>query len=112
MPSIGEEKPEKVKVYANSTSATNGENTGKEFTEANYSYDKENSLLTITMTNVENEAGEVAWNKENSDEYAINYIYSANVYEHTKANTEQMCGLCRHRSNKRDDSKHRSNNER
>ena len=35
MPSIGEEKPEKVKVYANSTSATNGENTGKEFTEAN-----------------------------------------------------------------------------
>ena len=29
VPSIGEEKPEKVKVYANSTSATNGENTGK-----------------------------------------------------------------------------------
>lgn len=90
VPSIGEEKPEKVKVYANSTSATNGENTGKEFTEANYSYDKENSLLTITMTNTENESGEVDWNKENSDEYVINYIYSANVYEHTRANTEQV----------------------
>ena len=42
------------------------------------------------MTNTENESGEVDWNKENSDEYVINYIYSANVYEHTRANTEQV----------------------
>lgn len=90
VPTIGGEKPEKVKVYANSTIATNGKNTGIEFTEENYSYDKENSLVTITTENKQDESGEVSWNKTGTDEYVINYIYSANVYEYSQTNQVQI----------------------
>ena len=74
VPTINEKQPDDVKVIANKTTATNGEETGLNFTSKNYEYTKEESEVTINTQNTPNEQGKIAW-KDGEDEYLINYIY-------------------------------------
>ena len=74
VPTINEKQPDDVKVIANKTTATNGEETGLNFTSENYEYTKEESEVTINTQNTPNEQGKIAW-KDGEDEYLINYIY-------------------------------------
>lgn len=76
VPSINGIKPEEVNVIANTTKATNGDETGKTFTKENYTYNKDESKLIITVENTENEQKEITWNTQAQDEFIINYIYS------------------------------------
>lgn len=85
VPTINNIKPETVKVFANSTKATNGDEEGINFKEENYTYNKEEGKLTITVVNTENEDGKVSWAKNCQDEFVVTYIYpeGTNVKEST-----------------------------
>ena len=100
VPVINEVPAENVKVIANKTIATNGEETGLNFTSENYQYSKEENELTINVTNEPNEQGNISW-KNGEDEYLITYIYEGkNIYDYvtdllqkaesTKITEEQM----------------------
>ena len=67
------EKVEKVKVHKRTTKATNGD---KEFTEANYEYNKEEGKLRILVEN-NKENGMVKWEKNAQDIYVVTYEYEA-----------------------------------
>jgi len=75
VPTINNIKPQEVKVLANTTKATNGDETGKNFASTNYTYDKEANKLTITVNNEENSQGKISWKKDAQDEFVVNYIY-------------------------------------
>lgn len=75
VPQINGIKPEKVSVIANSTKATNGDETAKNFTQENYSYDKENNKLSINVKNIVDEESNIKWAKECKDEFIITYNY-------------------------------------
>jgi len=81
VPEIKGQKPQEVKVYANSTKATNGLNA-EEFTQENYKYDGTN--ITITVNNKQNKEGKVSWTKNTQDEYAITYIYTEEIAKQIK----------------------------
>ena len=66
---------EEVKVHSRSTSATNG---NADFNENNYNYNQETGMLTINITNEENE-GKIKWNKNSTDVLVVTYIYSENA---------------------------------
>ena len=76
VPTINNNKPKEIKVVANSTKATNGDETGINFTQENYQYDAENGKITIKVKNEANEKNQISWKKQAQDEFIITYIYS------------------------------------
>ena len=81
-PTIKNVKPDEVKVMANTTKATNGDETGIKFTNQNFTYDKTTGKLKITVSNEmykytvnSVEHCDVTWKKNAIDEFAITYIY-------------------------------------
>ena len=74
VPTIDNEKPSEVKVIANTTKATNGDETGTKFTSDNYTYDKETGKLTIIVNNEEQE-NKIYWKKNAIDEFVVTYVY-------------------------------------
>lgn len=82
VPTINGVKPTSIKVYANSTEATNGQDNGVEFTDKNYTYNKETNILTITVENAIDKNGKIAWSKEATDEYKITYVYPKEVKDY------------------------------
>lgn len=76
VPSINNIKPKEIKVIANSTKGTNGEETGENFNENNYTYDETSNILTINVKSEPNAQGEVAWFRDYSeDQFLVTYIY-------------------------------------
>ena len=82
-PQIENEYPESVTVIANNTSATNGDETGLNFTQDNWTYDNQTGKIEINVNNNPNN-GKISWKKNVLDEYIVTYIYSAEVYEQIK----------------------------
>lgn len=76
VPTLAGITPKEVIVGANTTSATNGEETAENFSQENYNYDEENQLLTIITENEIDEEGKISWKKNVTDEYLISYVYS------------------------------------
>ena len=74
VPTIDNEKPSEVKVIANTTKATNGDETGTKFTSDNYTYDKETGKLTIIVNN-EQQENKISWKKNAIDEFVVTYVY-------------------------------------
>mgnify|MGYP004495459661 FL=1 len=79
IPSIDGVKPEEVKVVANTTKATNGDETGASFTSSNYNYDKDTNKVTIMVENEANAQGEVSWSKQAKDEFLVTCIYKKEI---------------------------------
>ncbi len=79
VPKLAGINPKEVIVVANSTNATNGEETAQSFSQENYTYDEENQLLTIHVKNEANEEGKISWKKNVVDEYLVSYIYPEEV---------------------------------
>lgn len=77
-PKISNEFPEKVVVTANTTSATNGDIEGKNFTTDNWTYDAKTGKVSINVKN-DVKDGKIAWTKNAVDEYLVTYIYSEDV---------------------------------
>lgn len=74
VPTINGIKPTSIKVYANSTKATNGQDSGVNFVKTNYAYNEETNILKIEVTNpIQN--GKIKWAKQAIDEYKLTYIY-------------------------------------
>ena len=84
IPTIENTKPNQVKVIANTTKATNGDELGLNFTEENYIYDEETNKLTIKVENLEDETGKISWAKEAEDEFIVTAIYGINEISQTK----------------------------
>lgn len=82
-PKINNQYPESVTVIANNTSATNGDETGENFTKENWEYNNENGKIIINVTN-SSKNGKISWLNNSLDEYLITYIYSENTYEEVK----------------------------
>lgn len=82
VPTINGIKPTSVKVYATSTKATNGQETGVNFLDTNYAYSQETNVLTIKVQNPIDGNGKIKWVKESVDEYKITYIYSKEVRDY------------------------------
>ena len=91
-PSIYNKKPDEIKVIANTTKATNGDEQGLEFGEDNYTYDKTTGKILITINNEAYE-NQVEWKKNAIDELIVTYIYwgqeitGANIPVTIKANS-------------------------
>lgn len=90
VPTINEKLPKDIKVTSNGTYATNGKST-LEFTDAQYSYDSDNGVLSIEVKNEANESNQVSWNKTGKDEYVITYLFeekleSIQALQNVKAN--------------------------
>ena len=84
VPTINNVKPTSVTVVATSTEATNGKDNGLEFTNSNYSYDAEAGKLSISTAN---NAGDVSWKKDTSDEYLVSYIFTGQeIYNYANTN--------------------------
>ena len=75
IPEMNNEKATEVKVYANSTEATNGDKTGIRFNQDNWTYDEEKGKVLITVENKRDESGQISWSKNCMDEYIITSIY-------------------------------------
>lgn len=82
-PQINNSYPESVTVIANNTLATNGDETGINFTTQNWTYDQATGIITINVNNTPYE-GKISWRKNVLDEYIVTYIYSSEVYEAIK----------------------------
>ena len=46
-------------------------------TEGSYTYNAQTGKLNITVENKENEEGKICWNKEEKEEFLVNFIYSS-----------------------------------
>ena len=88
-PQINNEYPESVTVIANNTLATNGDETGLNFTQDNWTYDNQTGKIEINVNNNSNN-GKISWRKNVLDEYIVTYIYSAAVYEQIKDTSVQV----------------------
>ena len=88
-PQINNEYPESVTVIANNTLATNGDETGLNFTTDNWTYDNQTGKIEINVNNNANN-GKISWKKDVLDEYIVTYIYSAEVYEQIKDTAVQV----------------------
>ncbi len=73
IPSINTIAPKDIKITANSTKASNGEENGLNFGENNYKI--EENKITINVENTPDENGSISWKKEAQDEYIITLIY-------------------------------------
>jgi len=79
--------PTRITAIANTTAGTNGKGN-LEFNENNYKYNEETNQVEIIVENKE-ENGKIAWNKKVTDEYLINFIYTAEgVYEDVQKQLE------------------------
>lgn len=86
-PKISNKFPEKVVVTANTTSATNGDASGRNFTTNNWTYDAETGKVSINVKN-DIKDGKISWAKNAKDEYLVTYIYSEDVvFEAIKEST-------------------------
>ena len=89
VPTLNEQKPERVSVVANTTKATNGLENGTSFNKNNYQYDVENAKLTISVKNEENAQGKINW-KQGKDEYLVTYIYTGKeLYDQVQEQLEK-----------------------
>ena len=88
-PQINNKYPESVTVIANNTLATNGDETGLNFTQDNWTYDNQTGKIEINVNNNSNN-GKISWRKNVLDEYIVTYIYSAEVYEQIKDTSVQV----------------------
>lgn len=77
-PKISNKFPEEVAVIANTTSATNGDISGQNFTTDSWTYDAETGKVSINVKNNIKD-GKIAWAKNAKDEYLVTYIYSEDV---------------------------------
>ncbi len=98
-PIIADAKPIKVLVYARKTNATNNK-PSTYFSNDNYSYDEKSGIVTINVENSTNDKGLIQWKKNDTDEYLVTYIYSADVYSkakdtntHIETNAVANCNL-------------------
>ena len=74
-PQLNKKYPEEVFVSAKNTVATNGDLLGTSFAEENYTYNKEDGKLNISVDNKE-QNGNINWTKNVLDEYDIAYVYT------------------------------------
>lgn len=84
-PRVNNNLPSEIRVCANSTKATNGDEFGKNFTTNNYTYDNTTGNIEITVANNANQNGEIAF-YDATDEYVLTYIYAQNITELLKQN--------------------------
>lgn len=84
VPEIQEIKPEEVRVDSYKTMATNGDNSGNNFNENNWVYNKTTNKISITVDNKIDEKKQIKWEKEGKDEYVITYIFPKEAYEKIK----------------------------
>lgn len=84
-PMVNNNLPSEVRVCANSTKATNGDEFGKNFITNNYTYDNTTGNIEITVANNTNQNGEIAF-YDATDEYVLTYIYAQNITEMLKQN--------------------------
>lgn len=84
IPTIQEIKPENVRVDSYRTMATNGDDSGINFNENNWVYNKTTNKVSITVDNKINEEKQIKWEKEGKDEYVITYIFPKEAYEKIK----------------------------
>lgn len=75
VPQINGQKPERITSIATRTMATNSDQTGVNFTKENYSYEKENGLLQIKVENTQNQNKMLAWAKQGTDQYIVNFVF-------------------------------------
>ena len=79
-PKINNVLPSEVRVFANSTKTTNGDEFGKIFSTNNYKYDQNTGNVEIIVNNNANENQEITF-YDASDEYILTYIYAQNTSE-------------------------------
>ena len=84
VPEIQGIKPEEVRVDSYKTMATNGDNSGNNFNENNWVYNKTTNKVSITVDNKIDEKKQIKWEKEGKDEYVITYIFPKEAYEKIK----------------------------
>lgn len=77
VPSINGISPKDIKVNANNTVATNGQESGINFNENNYNI--EENIITINVENNLDENQKIFWKKQATDEYVISFIYPEEV---------------------------------
>ena len=83
-PQVNGVNPTSVNVIANTTKATNGEESGLNFTVQNYSYNAENGTVDITTSNA---TDNISWVKNVEDEYLVNFIFEGEeIYNEAKTN--------------------------
>lgn len=78
-PVIANQKPTSVKIIAESTKATNGDETAQNFNEENYQYDEQTGKITIKVENKIDEQGNISWSKNAEDKFIITYIYPQEI---------------------------------
>lgn len=75
---------EEAKVHSRGTYATNGMQNSYDY---NYDINSNNSKLTITSKNEENE-GKISWNKNAKDTFVVTYIYpESTTFNYEKVNS-------------------------
>lgn len=79
-PKVNNVLPSEVRVFANSTKGTNGDEFGKNFGTNNYKYDQNTGNIEIAVNNNVNENQEIAF-YDALDEYILTYIYDQNTNE-------------------------------
>lgn len=79
-PKINNILPSEIRVFANSTKATNGDEFGKNFGKNNYTYDQDTGSIEIIVNNNVNQNQEIAF-YDSSDEYILTYVYEHNTTE-------------------------------
>ena len=79
-PKVNNVLPSEVRVFANSTKGTNGDEFGKNFGTNNYKYDQNTGNIEIAVNNNVNENQEITF-YDALDEYILTYIYDQNTNE-------------------------------
>ena len=95
VPEIQGELPSEVRVFANSTKATNGDIYGVNFSSNNYVYDAENRELTILVQNLVDANNEVSFLAD-KDEYVITYVYNKNMKDLLKTDINITSNVISH----------------
>ena len=99
IPSIDGVKPEEVKVVANTTKATNGDESGANFSSSNYNYDANSNKVTIMVENEANAQGEVSWSKQAKDEFLVTCIYKKEITKSVPVTLEASSEISIYESN-------------
>lgn len=84
VPNINNIPPKDIKVNANTTVATNG-NDSTNFDESNYTIN--DNKVVIDVQNAQAEDGKISWKKEGLDEYVVTAIYPEEVLNTAIDNT-------------------------
>ena len=77
-PQINKMLPSEVRIYANKTKATNGDEFGSNFGANNYTYDQNSGNIEVKINNTTNENNEISF-YDDADEYVVTYIYDAKI---------------------------------